>query len=61
MMNREPWASDRRMCLKHDPKLTPFEAFVQKILAVPKGAIQEAEAKRVKRAKPRRFRIKAKK
>lgn len=49
------------MCLKHDPKLTPFEAFVQKILAVPKGAIQEAEAKRVKRAKPRRFRIKAKK
>lgn len=38
-----------------------FEAFVQKILAVPKDAVQEAEAKRMKRAKPRRFRVKAKK
>jgi hypothetical protein len=42
-------------------KTTPFEAFVQKILAVPKDAIQEAEAQRIRRAKPRRFRIKAKK
>ena len=29
--------------------LTPFERFVQGILRVPKAAIDEAEAKRVKR------------
>lgn len=31
------------------PALSPFEAFVQKVLAVPKSAIKEAEANREKR------------
>lgn len=40
---------------------TPFEQFVQKIAAVPKEAADEIEVRRIKRAKPRRLRIKAKK
>jgi len=38
----------RRMEQKPAPTFTPFEAFVQKVLAVPKSAIREAEARREK-------------
>lgn len=40
---------------------TTFEAFVQKIAEVPKEAADEVEARRGKRARPRRIRVKAKK